>query len=175
MNVEALKYYENRALRMPWLLPLMTIVLLGATSCRSRQTPSGSTPPASLGLSMMTHNLRTPAHSLSGVKKVGIDEAYALRDELNDGMIATMLRYMNDCDRMADELEHFLSAHEGEYETVAASLIDVPWPDQELPPDKLRRRLQKADETIAMMEPAAAACRSNSKAIAVMRVHFYGE
>jgi hypothetical protein len=146
------------AVRTSSSAPIAGTLVFALTACRAYHAPSEALPGA--------------AQPSDASTRLTFEQAVALRDELNDGMIATMLSYMNDCDLMADRLEEYLDARKIEYTTVEASLDEIPWPAQELPPDRLRWRLQKADDSIRTMAPASEACRLNEKAIAVMRAHF---
>ena len=154
------------------LIAIPVAVLAG---CGTRPEAARSTPPASLGLAQVTHGLRPYVRPLANTRRLSFEEAVALRDDLNEAMIDTMLEYMSDCDLMADKMEEYLPARQADYEAVAGALVEIPWSAQELAPDRLRRRLQKADDTIRKMTPASEACRMNAKAMAVMREHFYGE
>jgi hypothetical protein len=128
------------------------------TACRTNQAPS--------------ETLNAGAQKARAVNKLTFERATTLRDELNDGMIATMLQYMDNCDLMAENLDEYVRARKIQYDTVEATLDEIPWPAQELPPDQLRWRLQKADDSIRRMAPASEACALNEKAIAVMRAYF---
>jgi hypothetical protein len=114
-------------------------------------------------------------HASDTYSPVDLRQAEALRDELNDGMIDTMIQYMSDCDVMARKLNEYLTAHKTEYETVRATLGKIPWPAREPAPDMLGWRLKKADDTVRKMAPASESCRTNQNVIMVMREHFYGD
>jgi hypothetical protein len=143
----------------------MTIALLmGVVSCGGRRSPNHI---------VEDSNLIASSGPRAGAENdLSLDEATSLRDQLDDGMVAIMVEYASDCDRMADKLEEHWRAHEGQYKTVKRSLGKIPWSARELPADKLRWRLAKADEMIQKMTPASEACALNEKAIAVMRSYF---
>jgi hypothetical protein len=148
---------QSLAMRTSALAILAATLAVIVGGCRTRQA-ARETPPST---------------AADKAKLLGFEEATALRDQLNDGMIDTMLRYVGNCEVMASRLEEYLSAHSTDYETVDESLQRIPWADQELPPDKLRWRLKKADDAVRKMEPASEACGTNQDCIVVLRRHFY--
>lgn len=148
-------------------LPRTTVffaLVASLAACRSSRAASDSP---------MTAPHLVESQNLHATQGLGFDEATALQDKLDDGMIDTMVRYRDDCDLMAEKLDDYLTRHRPEYDLMEESLKRIPWPARELPPDKLQRRLEKADEQVRKMAPASEACRTNTKAIHVMGSHFY--
>jgi hypothetical protein len=161
---------DGSSMRVCVAVALAVAMGLGYTACRKTQEPVMATSKTTGDSSDLSARALI---AISQERELDLDEATALQDELDDAMIATMLRYVDDCELMADRLEGFLTARRREYEAVAATLSKTPWSARELPPDRLRWRLERADETVRKMSPASNACRVNVKVAAVMGAHFY--